>query len=332
MTKPEILPDWREFEEQYIRSGVPNQYVVRGIPQVSIFMEQDACRIGIRFETAHSASVIGRGGLSEVDIENVSIEGNKYLQFSTSNHILYRNFYELISEVACDVVDNSIDPIDALRSAVRRWKNLLSGPSVLSEERQRGLFGELWLLEIAIRQCGGDAIKAWLGPESQAHDFRFENTEVEVKTTTLEKRVHRINGASQLEPSAGTSLFVLSLMLVDAGLGGVSLPERVADVVSHLLDDEIALEEFNRKLRMAGYSDTDVEHYTKRYRFRDEPRLVRIHQGTPRITPHVLSLFPEEYASDRILSVSYDADFSGLGQLCNNTSFQNNILLGSGED
>jgi len=321
----DILPNWSDFQLEYVRPGIPCQYVVLASPQVGIFVEQGPRRIGVRFESSRAASSIERGGLVEVTVDSVTVQGTRYLQFATSNESLFRNFYELVSEVANDVAGKGIDPIDALRDAIRRWKELLSGPSVLSEERQRGLYGELWFLELALRQRGVEAITAWLGPKAQAHDFRFGSVEVEIKTTHQERRVHRINGVGQLEPTLGASLFVLSLMLSDAGSGGESLPERVARVSNLLIGDAAALQKFNEKLSMAGYSDVDEEHYTRRYRLRNEPRLIFVGAGTPRITQSALALLPDGYACDRITDVNYDVDFTGFGETCDEYSFSRNF-------
>jgi hypothetical protein len=85
----------------------------------------------------------------------------------------------------------------ALESSLALWRALLQTSALLSEEKQVGLAGELWLLERLLRGLGPRALDAWVGPGGQSHDFRLGDFEFEVKATSGTRRVHMINGLNQ---------------------------------------------------------------------------------------------------------------------------------------
>ena len=70
---------------------------------------------------------------------------------------------------------------------IERWQSFLRqfGPEGLSDEAQRGLFGELWLFEQLLDEGLSDTIvvNRWRGPDRDAHDFQLPDGAVEVKTT-----------------------------------------------------------------------------------------------------------------------------------------------------
>jgi hypothetical protein len=134
-----------------------------------------------------------------------------------------------------------------------------------------------------------------------------------VKTTSSARRIHTINGISQLLPSPNCSLYILSCRLVDAGSGGETLPDLVSTVRAKLAEDSISLAQFNDGLIASQYRDVAANHYPRRRKFADPPVLVPIEDGCPRLTREIFALLPKSYASDRVVSVTYDVDLTGLG-------------------
>ena len=59
----------------------------------------------------------------------------------------------------------------AVNAAVANLRNLLAARTRLSEEQQRGLLGELLLLERLLLEHGPTALEWWLGPAAEQHDF-----------------------------------------------------------------------------------------------------------------------------------------------------------------
>lgn len=310
---PPLLPEWLAFERDYIETGVPHLFVVRQIPAVALFIDQGAERIGARFEQTGSRAEGQVLPFAEIHVDEIAGEDRRHTEIWTDARYLFGNFYRLVSEIVAAVVEGGMDPDAALTEAVERWEALISRPLLMSEETQAGLFGELWLLERLIAVHGVDALDAWVGPLRQPHDFRLGTVELEVKTTSGAKRVHTINGVGQLEPSLNCTLYLLSLKLANAGVGGRTLPEAVAEIESNLASSNAALSRFRASLGAVGYDPADAPLYACRRRLRDAAVLIPVTDGVPRLTVDALAQIDTRFAAGRVSQVSYSIDVDGFG-------------------
>lgn len=310
---PAALPDWAEFDRDYVANGIPHLFVVRASPNVALFVDQGAARLGARFEIANTRSDDLDAMLAEIHVEDVLIDSGRAVEIWTDRENLFPNFYQLVSDIVTAVVDHGEEPDNALLAAVARWEALLSRPSLMSDESQAGLFGELWLLERLIGSIGSEAVGAWVGPVPQPHDFRMGDIELEVKTTSGTARVHTINGIGQLQPSLGCSLYLVSLKLASAGTGGRSLPEAVAAVEASLFGMPTALSRFHAGLEKNGYDPAHAHHYSRRRRLRDNPVLIEVTDGVPRLTSEALAAIDLRFAPQRFGRITYDIDVDGMG-------------------
>jgi hypothetical protein len=305
-----LLPSWEDLRRDYIETGLPHRLVVRTTPGLHAFTDASAARLGARFELAADAPPAPASLLQEIVVTDVGADGRRWLEISTTDPHLYESFYRLIGQICAAVLDN-MPAHTALLRAVDLWDTLVEQISLLSEERQAGLFGELLFLERLILAGVPHAVSTWVGPDRQAHDFRRGDVEFEVKTTSGAKRVHTINGLGQLTPSVDCSLYLISLQTTDAGTGGASLPElvdRVRTLVPHT-----DLNGLDTRLEAAGYVETHRPHYHRRRRLRSNMLMVPILDGTPRLTPNALAALPATFAAERITAVIYDVDVTGLG-------------------
>ena len=138
-------------------------------------------------------------------------------------------------------------------------------PSLLSDERQRGLIAECLLLT-QILAAGRDAgigvssvLERWWGPAGGRRDFAASGVAIEVKSTAQNARMHHIGSLEQLTPSSpDEELYLFSIGIKTDPASSRTLPVYVADVEAQLVDssgrtDISALESFRMKLESAGY-------------------------------------------------------------------------------
>ncbi len=312
------LPSWEDFHRDYLDPGLPHRLVVRASPGVYAFTDAAAARLGARFELPSSAPGSDPSALEQIVIADVSADGRRWLEISTTSSALYENFYRLIGQISEGVLAGA-EPQLALSEAVSLWDSLLERAKVLSEERQAGLFGELLLLERLLRADVPNAVSTWVGPDRQAHDFRSGEFEFEVKTTSGAKRIHTINGLGQLVPSLGCRLYLLSMQTTEAGSGGRSLPELVDEVRALVPAGDV--KGFDARVQASGYVERHRAHYARRRRLRTDMVLIPVEDGVPRIVPEALSSLPALYAPDRIRSVVYEIDVTSLGHVDGSTEF-----------
>lgn len=307
---PSPLPAWEVTQRDFIRPGVPHRIAVRTTPGIHLFTDAAPARIGLRFEVPPTALAAEPSLLEQITVSDVTLEGRRHLEIATSAPVLFESFYGLAAQVISTVLAGAT-PSAALNAAVGDWEALIRQADILSEERQAGLFGEL-LFFGRLRAAGVvNVTSTWVGPDRQAHDFRWGELEFEVKTTSGSARVHTINGLGQLLASLGCQLFLISMQLTDAGTGGRTLPELVSAIRRDLSAAERT--EFDRRLELAGYLDRHAAHYRRRRRLRGEPVLIEVGDGVPRLVPEALLALPATFAAERVRNAVYEIDVGGLG-------------------
>ena len=171
---------------------------------------------------------------------------------------------------------------------IRAWQDFMNRhrESVLSAEKEQGLFGELVLLERLIDADvpPRDALDAWQGPVDGLQDFILGNGAIEVKTTiSIGGFPATVSSLEQLDDSLRQPLFLAATRLTLHG-SGMTLPEMV-DVIRRRLDgDREARETFDIRLMQAGLLGSTFSRYTRRFRHAstvilcvqgDFPRLTR---------------------------------------------------------
>jgi hypothetical protein len=121
--------------------------------------------------------------------------------------------YSLIESIL-DQVQSGASLRHAVSEAVAQFKGLLASRARLTAEKEAGLIGELLVLRHLIDTLGEEgALQAWLGPDSEEHDFGFVAYDAEVKTTRSEDRIHLIGSETQLQPQPDRPLYLVSIQI-----------------------------------------------------------------------------------------------------------------------
>ena len=177
-------------------------------------------------------------------------------------------------------------PGDAGARAIQNWRELLARPpgAPLSDEALCGLFGELEVLEMVLRNSG--SLDHWTGWNRDQCDFRLPQIVVEVKSTTSANyRRVKIHGLNQLADPIDGSELVLVLRRLEASVEGRSVPELIDDIVrlgasrSKLLD----------RLHEARYTEAHRAAYQEKRFVSVEVALRRVDASHPRLVPSMLS-------------------------------------------
>lgn len=208
------------------------------------------------------------------------------LELSLSNP----NYQDIFDAFIGDIAEAAAGATSAgkvpglIASRVRHWQKFLrEHMEGLSDERQRGLFGELFVLEEAVQEMNpSDAVMGWVGPNGAPQDFAFGGSAIEVKTSAGKnpQRI-RISSERQLDDSLLTSIFLWHLS-VDERVGiGRTLPLIISDLRSHLVGTagEAAFED---RLIAAGYHDAYADHYTRGYSIRSQD-VYEVRDAFPRL-------------------------------------------------
>jgi hypothetical protein len=192
--------------------------------------------------------------------------------------------------------DGANDELEALRRVIQRtyrWHHLLEGGKLeaLSEEAQKGLIGELQILDMLLdKMKPSDAIGAWTGPLGAPKDFELSANCIEVKARRGGSQPFvAISNEYQLADVLGSDVWlaVLSVEKAEAHKG-LTLRDWVDALRARIVAQQpSALFDLERKLDALGY---DATHDYSRWSWSIGP--TRYHSVTssfPRIAAPVIS-------------------------------------------
>lgn len=173
-----------------------------------------------------------------------------------------------------------------LSARLNIWRKFFSSKPIgqLSAEKQRGLWGELYMMKKLVQANSSgvsETVKAWRGPYDAAQDYIFhERLALEVKSKAPHEPV-RISSEFQLDDSELEQLWlaVVSMKSADDGLSLNAIVDEVKDLLS---ENEAALSNFDLGLVQYGY----LEVHRKLYDFPGYAAggaLYRVEESFPRI-------------------------------------------------
>ena len=183
----------------------------------------------------------------------------------------YTDIFPILVSDVLEITTAETNAEGCVRAFLERlfhWQSFLEryGPGGLNDTEQQGLYGELlFMRDILLPSLTPPrAVESWGGPAGTNQDFQVASVGLEVKTTSSNphQKIH-ISNVRQLDSTGCGQLFLTHFALdVRAGETG-TLPELVDEIRDQLDSDDVALDEFNRKLNMAGYLDIHLDRYRR---------------------------------------------------------------------
>lgn len=323
---------WEELQA-FIGLPDPSSHAFPGQPEVQLMVAPlgGSLRIRVPVDEAAGPSQLPVS-LSRVKTAESRIGGRRYFDVWTEAPHLYSDFFSLACSVVDRIQSEGLSPWDALEASVRSWRDLVQRASMLSDDKQLGLRGELSVLRMLTEAVGREALSAWVGPLGAAHDFRIGTTELEVKTTRSETRNHAISSMLQLVASPDAHLYVISLQYTVAGAeAGTTLGEDLAAA-----EDALAAhgrgDEFRRLINNAFAIEwEDLPRYESRLKPRANPVAVYVDPDFPRVTQQDISKLPYR-ETHRLSDVQFRIDLTGLGEEMVNPDQLLDLLRSAGRE
>jgi len=317
---PERLPTWLTIQG-ILEETAPQAIVLDGSPAVQLVVDGGRGLLTLRCEAPSDVSHEDFDHLDQLEVIESRV-GGRWLEIQTRHIDLFPYFVAFAGTVADDIQLENVAVKPALQRSLRLFRRLVRDSPLLAPQRQLGLLGELWVLERLVHARGTSGLESWLGPNAEAHDFRFDDVELEVKTTRRQQRRHTINGLDQLDRSPDAKLFIVSLQYASAGPGGdgrslaeviAALRRRLSDLDQDAAFDAVLLDRFDL--------GPETEHrYVDRFKLRTEPRLILIEDHTARLVKADVLAIPRP-DMHRVLDADYTLDCEGLGSPDGSTEF-----------
>ncbi|MFE7629851.1 PD-(D/E)XK motif protein [Kocuria sp. NPDC057446] len=282
---------------------------VSGSPWVRLGLDPVAGRLTLT--TPYTPPEPDTARLTHIDYQAVVSDEGEVGELTVTVHEGgLHGVYGLLTTVIDEIQLHGRTLARALAVALERHQDVLSTRGALPVEAEVGLFGELLLLDHAIRVYGAvEAVSSWQGPLGEEHDFTLPGTYLEVKTTIGETRRHVIHGLGQLVPSAGgLPLHLVSVQLTRTNHhDGQALPGIVAALRASAAAVVFDLEE---RLAGTGWRDEDADLYTTAWTLRSRPRAYLVDDSFPALTPErVAAVVPDPHL---VSGVVYQIDVTPL--------------------
>tara|TARA_Y100000591_G_C21837571_1_gene703516 strand:+ start:1441 stop:2463 length:1023 start_codon:yes stop_codon:yes gene_type:complete len=188
--------------------------------------------VSIKLKDEHlepTQSVVVEGLLVNI----IKKENNSFLIYFSANKEKNPQFSLFISYLILYMKDRTFKQAysDALHDLDNYW-----AAYSLSKNIQVGLFGELYILELVAKTIGWKkALDSWKGPEKGLHDFVFENTLLEIKTTESDPPKIFIDNPEQFFIPISKKL-ILNVCNVYIG-EGQNIQERVTKILESMEDE-----------------------------------------------------------------------------------------------
>lgn len=296
-----------ETLDEYFRAGAPVPLRLAGSPVRLLRIDPPAQTIELWTPVDGPEPDVTRLSRVSVDTDEIGEDPCYVLKVDARN--AHYEAYSLLAAIVDDLQAGRSLQVATIRS-LDTYKNLLEQRGRISEEKTLGLIGELLVLEHLVTTVGEDeAVRAWLGPGNEEHDFVLDVIDAEVKTTLAERRSHLIGSETQLQLSPGRPLWLISIQLTRAGAAdqGFGLPatiNRIRDLLS------TARSVVDGYLGTEGWRDLDADLYPERYMWRTTPAAYEVDDRFPAITRTRLnSVVPQP---ELVVQVSYRVDVTSL--------------------
>lgn len=318
MTKIEKI--WKELEtDKSLENGLLyKRYSGKVQPDVYVALKAPECQrcIAAHISSSSSFDVKIWDNIRDIKIQRLPDPKDTGKQFLII--LLLNSQHKDIFSTLCEDLINKIANISQedilvkeLISRLEKWQLLFEKlvRQGLSEEAQRGLFGELYFLRKFLKQSVDSefCINSWRGSERAVQDFQFTNWAVEIKTThgKNQQKLH-ISNERQLDISIVPHIYLIHLSLEIRESFGESLNQIVLDLNNILSKSPSAFSVFNLKLLEAGYFEYHSEYYENTgYSIRQE-YIYKVTTDFPKITE---SMLPPEVGDVRyslIISANED--------------------------
>lgn len=203
-------------------------------------------------------------------------------------------FIDVFSCLIQDIMDqishqeNEALMVNEFLSRLVTWQQFLDqyDPEGLSDEAQRGLFGELWVLRKYLMPILGQriSIESWQRPGNKQQDFIFNGNAVEVKTTISKQHQKlQITSEHQLDDKGLHALFLYHISLINTTGNGEKLPDIVDSIRKLIEHNPLIIKKFDDSLINAGYINAHIDRYLKNSYLIRSSKVYKVQDGFPRI-------------------------------------------------
>jgi hypothetical protein len=297
--------------DEFLASGPTAAFRIPGEPEVRLVFLPGA-EGGVALRVAwDGAAVPDLSHYEHLSASVVTAAEQAWAELLIDDPRVFRRALPVVWRIADRVQLERVSFAEAVLVTLADFQELLEAASGLSSDLEVGLFGELMVLDCLVSSLSGTgATAAWRGPNGDEHDFDLGSGDLEVKSTLSEKRVHWVGSLTQLEPTPGRALWLLSMQLTTGLREALTIADLIAKVRSRLIGAD--LNAFEKKLFSSGWRDEYGTTVRRRFRLRSTPALLPVDERFPALTRKRISATGMPLA--RLREIQYSIDVAGLSE------------------
>jgi len=314
---------WEIIENQLNKNHLISN-LVKGNPNTQLLVGQNSMKYFIPTNEVDEESLRSLKKLKFISILKDTINDEVGISLKVTNKDRMEVFYDFIVSTNQKLGSDGTPSLTTLKNSVQLWRGLLSQYKN-QDQLERGLIGELWVLNELIDLYGPRFVEYWIGPTHQRHDFRFDDVELEIKTTNSKDRTHTISSVEQLEPTDGSILYLISILLTSttkSNSNAISVHDLFLEIQEKLEDEHNTL--FANLVRDYLIDPELYKHFNTPYALTDIPKIIPVNEEFPKIT---LDEYHNLKAHERIRRITYALNVDNLGKEFNNTNIQKVLKL-----
>jgi len=242
-------------------------------------------------------------------------------------------FHRLCEDVisATRLAKSEKEAVEMFLARTWRWYRLLRGDrgDRLSDEEQKGLIGELKVLQHILIPCVGvqAAVSSWTGPLNSPKDFESGKICIEAKARRgAAMPFVEISNEFQLD-TEGISTLILNVLEIASATIENKKAVTVTTLAREVLDevqekDSSAVEMFETRLLAAGFDWSDD--YSDRKWLLGDERIYIVRDAFPRVTP---GMHPTG-----VSRIRYSISLQECEKYRTDTATVRQLLIGGGDD
>jgi len=257
-----------------------------------------------------------------VEVYLVNLESSKksiliYLLDSDLNEIFTLFIEDLLNNI--EGIKEADKAFQQIQNQFGKWGKLFGQikGTLLSKERQRGLFGELTFLQNLLNHSTEYKIPivAWTGPEGSNQDFSNKFSAAEIKTSKATKPSVNISSEFQLDPTVLENLFLV-VIHIDEISNGVNTMKKLIEEIKLILGNHInLLQLFEEKLDSVGIPLGEEEYYDDTGFVIRSESAYEVKEGFPSLTKKIIdnvAIHNIQYQIDTTACERFEIDMEGV--------------------
>jgi hypothetical protein len=301
--------------EEYVAAGVAASIPIVGQPEALLTVDapNETLRLEITWDGEQPPAI---SDYVHIATDVRFRHGRNWAVLAVHGSRFFAEAYPLLRSVADFVQLEAVTFATAVERSLASYHDLLTAAGHMPVREEIGLYGELLVVSHLITTLGPvEALQAWRGGDgTEEHDLGLADDDVEIKTTTADRRRHWISSLDQLQPTVGRKLWLLSIQLTAAGASRAErLPDVIEGVEAQLPADLRST--FQARLARTRYRPEQRHDSFLLLRLRSTPACFLVDAGFPRIDRDILAKGGAALSS--IDEVNYAVRLDGLTPTAN---------------